>query len=229
MKKQLVYDLPLRFFHWLFAGLFITAFLIAKTLDDESPLFSYHMLAGLMLGFIVILRIIWGVIGPVHSRFSDFALHPRDLVTYLTSLTSKEKRLWAGHHPASSWATLLMLALALGLGVTGFLMTSGSKKSFEDVHELLANAFLVVVLVHVAGVVMHAFRYRDGLALSMLNGTKEDIAPSAGIRSSYPVTAFLFLIMAAGFAFYLGRHFDPRAGTLDLLGSRLHLAEEIED
>ena len=47
MKKISVYDLPTRFFHWLFASLFIAAFAIAKTVDDESPLFSYHMLAGL--------------------------------------------------------------------------------------------------------------------------------------------------------------------------------------
>lgn len=57
MRNQLVYDLPLRLFHWTFSGLFITAFLIAKTIDDDSVVFSCHMLAGLLLGFAVILRI----------------------------------------------------------------------------------------------------------------------------------------------------------------------------
>lgn len=39
MKKKAVYDLPTRLFHWLFALLFLIAFIIAKTIDDESSLF----------------------------------------------------------------------------------------------------------------------------------------------------------------------------------------------
>ena len=63
MKKTKVYDLPTRLFHWLFAGLFLSAFLIAKVIDDDSPSYSYHMLLGVILGMIVFLRIIWGFVG----------------------------------------------------------------------------------------------------------------------------------------------------------------------
>ena len=69
MKKSLAYDLPLRIFHWLFALLFVTAFVMGKTVDDDSSLFSYHMMAGLSTGFILTLRIVWGFIGTVYSRF----------------------------------------------------------------------------------------------------------------------------------------------------------------
>ncbi|MCB0351784.1 MAG: cytochrome b, partial [Bdellovibrionales bacterium] len=74
MKKQLVYDLPLRIFHFLFATIFISTFLITKLVDDESIIFTYHMLAGFVLGFIVLLRIIWGAVGTKYSRFTSFAL-----------------------------------------------------------------------------------------------------------------------------------------------------------
>ncbi len=49
MKKDLVYDLPTRLFHWLFAGLFLTGFVITKVIDNESSWFDYHSLAGLTL------------------------------------------------------------------------------------------------------------------------------------------------------------------------------------
>ena len=71
MNKRLVYDLPMRVFHGIFAALFIVAFLIAKTVDDESAAFSYHMLAGFLLVFTVSLRIIWGFVGSKYSRFSS--------------------------------------------------------------------------------------------------------------------------------------------------------------
>ena len=81
MRKQLIYDLPTRIFHWGFAGLFVFVIFIAKTVDDENPVFSYHMLAGLMLGGLVTLRIIWGFFGTKYARFSSFALHPAYSVT----------------------------------------------------------------------------------------------------------------------------------------------------
>jgi cytochrome b len=98
MRNQLIYDIPTRFFHWLFAGLFVVAFLIAKTVDDESSVFSYHMLAGLVLSFTVILRLAWGFVGTKHARFTSLALHPKDLVAYFTGILSGDKRKWAGHN-----------------------------------------------------------------------------------------------------------------------------------
>ena len=225
MKNQLVYDLPLRLFHWVFAALFIVAFMIAKTVDDESAVFSYHMLAGLLLWFVVLLRIVWGFVGTQHSRFSGFALHPRDLAAYFTGILSGDKRKWSGHNPASSWATILMFALALGLGLTGYLMASGQKETFEDIHELLANGFLVVVLMHIAGVILHAFRHQDRIAFSMVDGTKDGIPLSESIPNSRPIVAFLFVGFVATFAVHLANNFNSKNRTLSFFGTQLQLGE----
>lgn len=225
MRNGLVYDLPLRLFHWIFAGFFVMAFVIAKTVDDESPTYVYHMLAGLMLGFTVLLRIIWGLFGTKHARFSGLALDPRDVFSYFLGIVKGEKRKWAGHNPASSWVALVMFFLALGLGVTGYLMTTGQKEAFEDIHEVFANTFLVVVLMHVAGVIVHSLRYRDMIALSMVDGKKSEVSPSEVISSSRPVIAVLFIVLLAGFANYLARNFDQQKQTLHAFGAVLQLGE----
>ncbi len=225
MRSRLIYDIPTRLFHWLFAGLFIAAFLIAKTVDDDSPIFSYHMLAGLLLGFTVLLRIVWGFVGSKYSRFASFALHPEDLMAYFSGILSGDKRKWAGHNPASSWATLAMLTLSLGLGVTGYLMASGQKEAFEDVHELLANGFLVVVLMHVAGVVLHALRYHDGIAMTMIDGAKSDIPETETISNSRPAIAMLLAGLVATFAVHIAKNFDGQKRTLNFFGTTLQLGE----
>lgn len=225
MRNQLVYDLPLRLFHWLFAGLFVVSFLIAKTVDDESLFFSYHMLAGLLLGFVVTLRIFWGFVGTKYSRFSSFALKPDDFVAYFLGLLSGDKRKWAGHNPAASWATLIMIGLAFGLGITGYLMATGSKESFEDLHELFANAFLVVVLMHIAGVVLHALRHQDGIVLSMIDGAKSEVPANATISSSRPAVALLFLGLVATFSVHLAGNFNRQDQTLNFFGTTLQLGE----
>lgn len=229
MRNQLIYDLPMRLFHWLFAGLFILAFLIANIVDDESPAFSYHMFAGLLLGFIVLLRIIWGIVGAKHSRFSSFALHPKDLKSYVSGILSGDKRKWAGHNPASSWAALVMLGLTLGLSITGYLMASGGKETFEDIHELLANGFLVVVLMHIAGVLLHAFRHQDGIAMTMIDGVKSGLSSSEIIPSSRPLIGLLFLGLVVAFAIHLSRNLNSQNRTLNFFGTTLQLGENEED
>lgn len=229
MRNQLIYDLPMRIFHWLFAGLFIAAFLIAKTVDDESPVFSYHMLAGLLLGFTVLLRILWGFIGTKHSKFASFAVHPKDLVAYFTGILSGDKRRWAGHNPASSWAAIAMFGLALGLGLTGYLMASGQKETFEDIHELMANGFLVVVLMHIAGIALHAIRHQDGIALTMVDGAKKDLPAAEAISSSRPGIALLFVGLVLTFATHLAGNFDNQKQTLNVFGTTLELGENEGD
>lgn len=225
MRNQRVYDLPVRTFHWVFAGLFVIAFTITKVIDDDSPAFSIHMLAGILLVSSVLLRLIWGFLGTKHSRFASFALSPKDLINYFKGLLSGDKRKWAGHNPASSWATLAMFALALGLGATGFLMTTGEEETFKEIHELLANGFLVVVLLHVAGVLLHGFRHRDGIALSMLDGAKSEVPIEETISETRPLVGVLFGLFILGFGAYLARNFDYPNRTLNFFGTTLQLGE----
>ena len=109
MKKISVYDLPTRFFHWFFAFLFITAFAIAKTVDDESPLFSYHMLAGLTIAFLLVLRFIWGFIGTTYARFSSFKLNPTELIRYFKDAVVTKTKAYLGHNPASSYSKVIII------------------------------------------------------------------------------------------------------------------------
>lgn len=226
MRKQLIYDLPTRLFHWAFAGLFVLSFFIAKTIDDENPIFSYHMLAGLILGALVLLRLLWGFIGTKYARFSSFALSPKDLVQYMTGILSGSKKRWTGHNPASSWAALIMMGSALALAITGILMTSGYKESFEDIHELFANAFLVTTLLHIAGVFLHGLRHQDGIALSMVHGNKQEVPDQTGINNHQILPAISFIILISAFGAYLAKNYDTQSHQLNFFGKTLSLGED---
>jgi cytochrome b len=226
MRQHLVYDLPTRLFHWLFAGLFLTAFVIAKTIDDDSVWFNYHSLAGLTLGFLVLLRILWGFFGTKHARFSGFALKPIDLINYFKGILVGEKRRWAGHNPASSWAGIIMMLMALGLATTGYLMTSGpNKETFEGVHELLANGFIVVVVLHVAGIILHTIRHQEMIGLSMIDGRKADVAIDQTIPSSKSKFGILLVGLVVVFGLHLIKNYDSQTQSLKFFGTTLQLGE----
>lgn len=226
MKPQLVYDWPTRLFHWMFAGSFVISFVIAKTVEDDHFWFNFHSLAGLMLCFLVLLRMIWGFVGTRYALFFNFALHPADLISYLKNLLTGQKKRWAGHNPASSWAALVMMLFALGLGVTGYLMTSGpNKENFEDIHEFLANGFIIIVILHILGIILHTLKYKEMIALSMVKGTKVNLVKADSISSSRPVFGILFLIIVLGFGTYLVINYDKNSQTLNFMGTTLQLGE----
>lgn len=225
MRTTLVYDLPTRLFHWLFSGLFLLSFIISKSVDDESLAFSYHMLSGLMLAGLVIWRIIWGLIGSKHARFSGFNLNPLQLKDYFLGILTGSKKRWPGHNPASSWSAITMFALTLGLAMTGYLMSSGNKEVFEDVHEFLANTFVVVAILHVAGVILHSIRHRDGIALSMIDGKKEILESGTAIHSSRRLAAGLLFVLVVLGGLYIFKSFDSENRTLTFFGRTLQLGD----
>ena len=96
LNKTTVYDWPTRIFHWLFAFLFVVAYVIAETVSDESSLFTLHIMAGLTIGFILVLRIIWGFVGTTYARFSTFELHPIELFDILKMRLFPKPRIISG-------------------------------------------------------------------------------------------------------------------------------------
>lgn len=215
MKRNiLIWDLPTRLFHWTLAASFLGAYAIAVTSDDENALFAVHMLLGGVAGFAVGLRILWGLVGSRYARFASFIPGLSKVLAYARSLLSRGGETWVGHNPGSSLAIYGMLIATLGVALTGALIGTYGE-SVKDVHEVLAHGLFALSAVHVAGVVVHALRKRDGIALSMLDG-KKAARPEQGIRSAHPVVGAVFLALTAAWGVGLARNYDPAAGTVTL-------------
>lgn len=230
MSPILVWDLPTRMFHWFLAAGFLLAFGIAVFAGDDHPLFPYHALLGLTLGLMVLLRVVWGLVGTRHARFASFPMAPAALIDYTKSILTRGGRRYIGHNPASSYAIVGMLALILGLAITGVLLGMGWR-GLEEVHEVCAYATIVVVGVHVLGVIVHTLRHKDNVTLAMIRGRKEGDSASA-IASAHPFTAIAFLVLLCLWGVRLYRNYDPssRSITTPLLGISLQLGDaELEE
>jgi len=212
--RVLVWDLPVRVFHWLLAASFLAAWGIAVSVDDESRLFALHAGLGLFIAALVVFRLVWGVLGTRHARFGGFAYPLADLRAYLRGIVQGPVREFVGHNPASAYATFAMLVLLVGLIATGLLLGSGVEL-VEDVHEVLAHTMLAVAAVHVLGVALHTVRQRDPIALGMLDGRKRG-TPSDAIRSARPVSALLLAVLLVWWAGGLWRGYDGAANKLTL-------------
>ena len=63
MNKILVWDIPTRLFHWAFAASLTAAIGIGFLVDDDQPLFQWHMVFGIGGLFLLAVRVVMGVAG----------------------------------------------------------------------------------------------------------------------------------------------------------------------
>ncbi len=224
-NKILIWDLPVRFFHWLLVIGFFSASLIAFGFDDENIYFPMHAILGLIIVFMVILRIIYGFIGTTYARFNSFLFHPKEVFLYFKGIISGSNKSYSGHNPGSSYAIFIMLLLLIGLAITGISLALGNE-TFEDLHELFANSMLVIVSLHILGVILHIVINRQNIIASMIHGKKES-GSGTGIDSSKPISLIIFLVLLVSFTFYLLTSFNISDGTIDdkITGVKLKIGE----
>jgi cytochrome b len=225
MKRILIWDLPTRLFHALLAASFVGAFVIANVADDESSAFRWHMLLGGVMAFMVALRVIWGFVGSRWARFSSFVFGPGAVIEYFQSIVTGEGKRYPGHNPGASWGIYLMLALSLGLAITGVSMGTGGELA-EELHEVMAFALAAVVGAHVLGVVLHTVRHRDNIIASMVHGYKEG-EPEDAIPRSHPLVGVVFLALTGAWTYGVVTSYSGATNqvTLPVLGTVISLGD----
>lgn len=165
-----VWDPFVRLFHWLLAGSFAGAFILA---EDGG---AVHEAMGYIALSLVIARIVWGFIGTKYARFAEFVPSPGQLFGYLRDVVARREPRYIGHNPAGAMMILALLGAVLATGLTGWLMTTDALfgvEWIEELHEGLATATLLLASVHVAGALYASVRHGENLVLAMITGRKQ--------------------------------------------------------
>jgi cytochrome b len=175
-----VWDPFVRVFHWSLVAACTVAYL------TEDHFLSVHVWAGYSVGAFVLARVVWGFIGLRHARFADFVYGPAAILQYLRDLVLLRRERYLGHSPAGGAMILLLLALLSGTVLTGLMVYGGqhqagplagmlsksAAKAVKEVHEVLANVTLAVVIAHVAAVILVSLLHGENLIRAMLTGYK---------------------------------------------------------
>ena len=194
-RSILVWDAPVRVFHWLLAASFIGAFITAES--ERWRLL--HVTLGYTVGGLVVFRLLWGLLGTRHARFAGFVRGPRQVWDYLRSLLGSRPQHHVGHNPAGAWAIVGLLAGAVLLVGSGWMIYNDlGGKLFEELHEGVANGMMALVAVHVLGVIISSRLHRENLVRSMITGHKEG-RPDEGIRSAWRSVAVIMITAVLGF------------------------------
>ncbi len=198
MTKRLVWDLPLRLFHWVFALSVAASWATAKAGVDWM---QYHIYLGYLIIGLLVFRVIWGFIGPRHARFSSFLQRPAAVWSYARGLLRADSHPSVGHNPLGGLMVILMLALVAVQATTGLFTTdtilwtgpyypsvsSATASLLSTVHNLNFNIILAAVGLHIAAIVYYRTFKKQNLVSAMFTGYK----PAAEVPEHHAITSSL--------------------------------------
>jgi cytochrome b len=174
--KVLIWDVPIRVFHVLFAVCCVAAMGLALVGDDFPHLFALHMVFGIAAAFLLIVRLVIAVVAGRHNRLRTMVFSPRETVAYVTGIVAGSAPRYPVHNPATSLVALVMFAVVPILLWTGL---TPERQAADELHALFAYCLLVLIAAHLAGLAVHTLRHRENVSTAMLTGRKRSASACA--------------------------------------------------
>lgn len=224
--KIRIWDLPTRLFHWTLVICVIGSFVSVKL---GGLWMDWHVRFGLITLWLIIFRLVWGLVGSRYARFSQFVRSPRVVWNYLRGRTFHI----AGHNPLGAYSVVaLLLAIGFqafsGLFANDDVLTAGPLASLDEnwsatltgLHKLNEWVLIGLVALHVAAILWYRIKGRKNLVAAMIHGdANADInsyasEPVPGAQDSWKVRLkALALATIAGIAVWWLTTLAPAADS----------------
>ena len=187
-----VWDPVVRVGHWALVAAFAVAYLSAE--EEGGTPEPVHVWGGYVVGAIVVLRVLWGLVGPQYARFSDFACGPIGALRYLVDLFAGQARRYLGHSPAGGAMVIALLVCLAGTVATGIVAYGERGKG-----PLAAEGAVVAT-------VAHAAENKDGGGEAQAGeGKKSIIGELHGALANVTLALVVLHVLGVGLASYAHR------------------------
>jgi cytochrome b len=204
-KTRRMVDAPTRVFHWLFALSFMGAYITA----DGERWRMLHVTLGYTMAGLLAFRVVYGVWGPPQARLSlmlrKLKAAPewvRSALAHLSAQSPAAIQWRQGQNLLLAAAVVAILVLVVPLTLTGYATFNDWGDALggdwlEDLHGLVGDALLAVVLGHVALIASLSLLRKKNLAQAMLSGHAPGPGPDLAKRNHAWLAALIVLAVLA--------------------------------
>jgi cytochrome b len=175
-----------RVWHWVLALAILLTWPFGKFMSFDTVLWHFY-LGYLILGLMLI-RLIWGLVGPQPIRLSRLFYRPTLIIAYFKTLPKRHPSGSAGHNPLGALSVIAMLVIITLQALSGlFLETEDffeyaplNKYVSEDTmkfllgwHHRFADLILILVILHISAILFYLVWKNENLIKPMLSGWKK--------------------------------------------------------
>ena len=185
-KNPLIWEWPLRVWHWLIAICAGTA--LTTGLVTEWNAMDLHTWAGMSVVALLAFRLLWGIVGGTYSRFKHYFTTPKKVFEHFTGNAPAEAHTAPGIALVVCLMVVLTVQAVAGLLTTddvfieGPLVQFASDEVVEFATDLHHNAWWFVIGligVHLSAHIVYGGIFRSPTPLSMFSGRKPvPVAPT---------------------------------------------------
>ena len=209
MKRIRVWDLPVRLFHWILVVL-IAVSIITQGIGGNAM--DWHFRAGYAVLTLIFFRLIWGLVGPRYSRFSDFIHGPSTIIGYLRGSSAGSAEKYHGHNPLGSLSVFALLGVILAQAMSGLfanddIASEGPLVKFisKDLSDRFTwfhtevNAWIIYFLIglHILAIAYYYAGKKKNLVMPMIAGDKQIDGDAPSANDSWGMRWFAAGILAA--------------------------------
>jgi cytochrome b len=214
-RRILVWDAPVRLFHWTLAALVVFSFTTGKI---GGGWMEWHLKSGYAILALLLFRVAWGFVGSDTARFSSFIRSPRVAIEYLRERLAGRHPAVLGHNPLGGWAVLAMLVVLAFQATTGLFaddeiatqgplavkVSNALVSRMSALHSWNQYAILALVALHLVAIGFYRFVWRVRLVPAMIHGHSE-IPEGAvpALRRRHPALALALFALACAAVYYL--------------------------
>ena len=198
-----VWPWTVRAFHW---SLVLAVGVAAATgfVGGMSAL-TLHLVAGIAIPVLILLRIGVGLFGGGYARFDSFPPSKHAALEHLEDIRGGRHERHLGHNPLGALMVYTMMAVLLLIVLTGTAALAGMFKQgpfrgfigfdagwlIYGLHQPLAWLLMMMVAAHLWGVWFEGTRGHENLVAAMIHGRKaaEPPAPPPPARRAHPLLA----------------------------------------
>ncbi len=194
-RRQKVYDPVLRLMH-MWNGMVILFLMMTIWVSElfekgvgEDTLWQLHIYLGYALVVGIVSRLVWGLVGPRHARFTDM-WHPSAWWHAIRNVDLQAKPRF-GHNTLASGVYLVVYVLLVVMAITGLGLAAVEhsmgpfdawlgdmawlKDVFEEPHEIIYYFLMGFVVLHIAALIWHEHKDKTPLAQSMVTGYQYEV------------------------------------------------------
>lgn len=168
-ERVLVWDWPLRAWHWALVVFVLVAWFTPSKYDGR------HRFAGYVVIGLLVFRLGWGFLGTRYSRFRAVHARLRAAPAYVWGLRYGKSGRYMGLNPAGAAMMVALLSLLTISTITGAMQVTVRFLGVwwvEDTHTYSSDAVMILVVLHVIGTILMSVVQRENLIWAMFTGRK---------------------------------------------------------